>query len=401
MKKLLRVILPLLILAAGIGVARYFLSTKAETKREKKARPAAVVETRVFAPISRPATVEAMGAVMPARAVVITPEVGGRVIEQSPRLIPGGRFTAGDVLARIDPRDYELAVAQAEAQVVQAGYQLKVEEQRGAVAEREWEIFDRDAAGTREGRDMALRKPHLAAARAALAATRSGLAKAKLAVGRATLTAPFNAFVREEAIELGQLLGPASRVATLVGTDAFHVQVSVPVDELRWIALPDADGAGGASARVVHEISPELRVERPGRVVQLLGELDPRGRMARLLVEVMDPFGLKEPDAGAEPLLLGAYVRVTIEGRRVQDVLALPREVLRPGDVVWVLGDDDRLVLHEVTVRRWGADEVLVAATLPAGARVITSALATPVAGMALRSLSDEAPAARATEARR
>jgi RND family efflux transporter MFP subunit len=401
MKKLLRVLLPLLILVAGIGVARHFLSTRPETPRKKKPKVAAVVETRAFSPISRPATVEAMGAVMAARAVVITPEVSGRVVEHSPRLIRGGRFSAGDLLARVEPRDYELAVAQAKAQVVQAGYQLKVEEQRGAVAEREWELFDQAATSTKAGRDMALRKPHRQAAQAALSAARSGLATAELAVQRTTLTAPFNAFVREEAIELGQMIGPSSRVATLVGTDAFHVQVSVPVDELRWIALPDADGAGGALARVVQEVSFEHRVERQGRVVQLLGELDPRGRMARLLVEVADPLGLTRPDAEAAPLLLGAYVRVSIEGRRVEDVLALPRRVLRSGDVVWVLGDDGRLAIHEVTVSRRGADEVLVEASLPPGARIITSALATPVAGMALRTLDEDAPAVRAAEARR
>jgi hypothetical protein len=126
-----------------------------------------------------------------------------------------------------------------------------------------------------------------------------------------------------------------------------------------------------------------------GTVLRVLGDLDPIGAQARVLVEIPDPLGLA---SGARPLLLNAFVEVTFEGGAAEPaadalvaVTRIPRKALREGDKVWVLAPDDTLTIRAVEVVLREAGHVLVGEGLKAGERVIVSRLAAPLPGMQLR----------------
>jgi len=354
---------------------------------ERRPRPVAptLVEVTSVTFTEEPVHVVAMGTVIPARETQLQPEVGGRVVELNPRLVPGGLFRAGEVMLRIEPDDYQAVVLEREAQLAQARLDLKVEEGRHTIAEREWALLGAEVPAEAAARELALRTPHLTRARAALKAAEGALQRARRDVERTAVRAPFNAVIREENVEVGQLLSPQTPIARVVGTDEAWVQVSLPLDRLAALALPDAAGRGGAAARILYE--PDgVRVERPGRVVRLLADLDPVGRMARLLVAVQDPFGLEgDGPAGGLPLLLGTYVRVEIEGRRLSRVVRLPRDAVHEGDRVWVMGPDGRLEIRKVEVAWRSETSVLVRRGLRNGERVVVSGIANPLPGMPLR----------------
>lgn len=387
MKLFLKTVLPILVLAGGVAAAVVMVKTRPQAARvEPKERPTLVRVSAVEA-YTEPVRVPATGVVRAARQLVLQPEVTGRVIEHSPALVPGGLASAGEVLVRVDPRDYELMVKQQRAAVERARFELKLEAGRAGIAEREWELLEgRDGAAS-EGRDLALRKPHLANARASLVSAQGGLDRARLSVERAELRAPFNAVVLDESIEIGQLVSPASRLATLVGTDEVWVQVSLPIERLSQIALPDAAGGAGALCHIVLDGAEGVVQEREGRVLRVLPDLDPQGRMARLLVSVEDPLGLREAGGGSRAglsLLLGSYVRVEIEGHGFDGVVRIPRAALRNGDRVWVMNGEDLLEVRDVEVAWRMRDAVLVAAGLAPGDRVVTSRISTPIPGMRL-----------------
>ncbi|MCA9583061.1 MAG: HlyD family efflux transporter periplasmic adaptor subunit, partial [Myxococcales bacterium] len=183
--------------------------------------------------------------------------------------------------------------------------------------------------------------------------------------------------------EVGQVVGPQSPVVTLVGTDRFWVQVSVPVNHLAWISVPGRNGTEGSKALVRHT-SGEQVVERIGHVVRMLGDLDPVGRMARLLVEIEDPLRLNKDEPGL-PLLLGAYVEVRIEGQEVEDVIEIPRSTLQEGNQVYVMTPKNLLDIRSVTVPWRTEDTVWVSKGLSTGDRVITSRIPLALRGMTLR----------------
>ncbi len=385
-RKFLRWSLPLIVLAGGVLGAWWLVANRPRAQREpvEPVPPLArVVEARQS---TEPVTVVAMGTVVPAKRVVLQPEVSGRIVEQSPQLLPGGLFRAGDVILRIDPRDYETAVKQQEAAVEQARLEVEVEKGRQVIAEREWKLLEDDISLDGASQDLALRKPQQKNARAALEAAESGLEQARLQLERTRVYAPFNAVVQEEFVDEGQLVSPQTQLATLIGTDRFWVQVSVPVERLRWLSFSGTEGSGDSNVRVTQELSGEATIERTARLVRLLGDLDPVGRMARVLVEIDDPLGLdSKKDPARLPLMLGAYVRVEIEGKRAEAAFLLPRTAIHEGDEVWIADNENRLEIRPVDVFWRSKDTVLIRKGLREGDRVVTNPIPMPIPNMKLR----------------
>lgn len=394
MKALITALLCVLIVAAAAYTSAWLIRTRPLPERREPTDAGALVEAIEVRPGRTAVRVEAMGTVVPARRVALIPEVSGRIVELSPSLVPGGRIRRGEIVVRIDPRDFEHALARAEADLERARYELALEEGRQTVAKREWSLLEPDVVELEANRALALREPHLRNAKAAFSAAESGLADAKLRLERTRLAAPFDCLVEEESVEEGQLVSPQSALATLVGTERFWVQVSVSVDDLAWIRLPSSDGASpGAEARVVQELGRGERIVRLGRVARLLGSLDPVGRMARLLVEIDDPLGPAVEEGSSDlPLLLGAYVRVEIQGRVLEDAFELSRSALRDGGAVWVANGEDRLEIRPVEVAWRGRESVAILRGLSAGDRVVTSPIPNAIRGMKLRLASGAAP---------
>ena len=104
--------IPALVVLGGAAVAVAITVTTPEPAIVALEEPDLVVHTQVVRAEAHQAIVAATGLVAPGREVFVLPEVSGRIVFVSDRLVPGGRFQAGEVMARIDARDYELAVDQ-------------------------------------------------------------------------------------------------------------------------------------------------------------------------------------------------------------------------------------------------------------------------------------------------
>ncbi len=389
MQRALKFILPPIVVALGVAVLVVLVKTKPQPAKASTENPALLVSTTKAVQIERSARVYGQGTVIAARQVTIQPQVSGELIEVNPKLVAGGRVKKDEVLARINPRDYRLRVQQSGANVQQAQFNLDVEQGRRKVAEREWDLVGNEIANVDEaGRQLALRRPHQRNARASLAGARSGLALARLNLERTVIRAPFNALVLNENADVGQVAAPGAPLATLVGSDEFWIRVSVPVEELSWLKLPGPDGEGGSMVDIEQRAG-EATVKRTGRVLRLLGDVDPVGRMARVIIAVDNPMG--EEGKGL-PLLLGAFVNVEAKGRAITNAIAIPREALRPNDTVWVMTPQKTLEIRKVEVALRQRDDVLIQSGLKPGDAIITSRIETPVSGMPVRTGAVVAP---------
>jgi RND family efflux transporter MFP subunit len=366
------------VIVAATAVAFGLVATKEEPPRTEKPLEGTLVEIIRISSGRHDVDLHAKGTVVPAMEVVLQPELGGRVIWQSSELVAGGRFKADQPILRIDPRDYQLTVEAHRSKVNRAKLDLAIEARRGEVAKREWSSFgEMDVSD--EQRALAQREPQLESARLALKAAQSSLKKAQLDLTRTTLRAPFNAMVVTESVDPGQLINPQTSVARLVGTDNYHVQVSVPVSALRTARVPTADEPG-SQAKIIQRVGQET-IERPGEVIRQLPDLDPGGAMARVLLNIENPLGQR----GDLPLLLGSFVDVSIGAQPIDNAIRLPRLALRNGRNVYVMNDDNLLEIREVQIVWTEPDAVLVTGGLGPDERVITSRISTPVPNMLLR----------------
>jgi RND family efflux transporter MFP subunit len=365
-------------MVAAAAAAFALVATKAEPPRAEKTLEGTLVEVIQIGTSQHDVDLHAKGTVVPAKEIVLQAELGGRVIWQSPELVAGGRFKTDQPMVRIDPRDYQLAVESYRSQVNRAKLDLSIEARRGEVAKREWNAFG-EMDVSEEQRALAQREPQLEATRLALKAAQSALKKAQLDLTRATLRAPFNAMVVSENVDTGQLLSPQTSVARLVGTDEYHVQVSVPVASLRTVRARTAD-APGSEAKIVQRVGQET-IERRAEVIRQLPDLDAGGAMARLLLNIDNPLG--EP--GDLPLLLGSFVDVAVAAQPIDDAIRLPRVALRNGRNVYVMNEQDLLEIRDVQIAWTEPDAVLITGGLEPNERVVISRIATPIPNMLLR----------------
>lgn len=370
------------LLGASLGIFRWLVATKPAPAKEDDRQVATPVEVLPVTPRRDRIDVVASGTVRPARQVVIAAEVGGKVLWMSPELVPGGRFKAGQPVVRLDGRDYRLALEQQSAAVRMAQTELAVEESRKRLAEKEWQMLGEKPP---EPGSLALREPFLETAKAGVKAAQSNMRRTELAIARTGVTAPWNAVVLTVNIEVGHIVAPGVPLAVLVGTDAYWVEVAIPVDRLAWIDVPGIDGAKtGAAARIVYQLG-DKTVERAGKIVRLAGDVDPVGRMARLIVEIPDPVAADQP-----PLLLNSFVEIHLAGDHVDDIYELPRTALRDDGQVWIARADNTLHMQQVDLI-WRRPSSVVVRGLTSGDRVITSPVPGATEGMAVRVV--EAPA--------
>ena len=351
-------------------------------------RNAMFVETLEVAATSEPIVIEASGTVVPAREIGLHPQVAGEIEMLSPSLEPGGLVAAGELLVELDDAEYRIAEDQAEAQRDIAEASRRLEEANQEVARAEYELFGSSLDDRAE--DLMLREPQLAQAEASLESAEAALDRAQLDRRRTRIEAPFDAFVDSRTADVGSRVTPGSQIAWLIGTDRFWIEVSIPVDALRWIDVPGRDGTEGSVAHVYHDVAWGPDVYREARVVRLDPALEDGGRLARVLVEVEDPMALQPENADLPELFLNAWVRVEIVGESIDNTIAINRDHLRNGHEVWVLTADDTLDIREVEILFRRIDDVLVGDGLATGDQVITSELQAPVDGMTLRTRPPE-----------
>ena len=380
-RPIIRIVLSLVILGAGIGAASYLKNSAPRTKKRPPVKLSPTVLIQTVKPSSYQIIVTAMGTVIPAREVVLKSRVSGEIVEIHPEFTEGGFLKKDTRILQIDPQDYELALARKRSTVTDAEYALKLELGHQAVAKREWELLNQGKAALDMEKELALRQPHLDKVRADLSAAEAELKAAMLDLERTHITLPFNAMVRSKSVDRGSQVTPQEPLAELVGTDAYRVQASLPVDRLEWIDVPVQTGDHGSKARIIYGRGNECS----GKVIRLLGDLAAEGRMARILVEVADPLGLNASNQNRTPLLIGEYVRVKIIGRKLDNVFQIPRTALKDNSSIWIVGENQTLEIRKVRAVWRDADVVLLQDGLKPGERLIVSDLPAPVEGMTVR----------------
>jgi len=358
---------PVALVGAAALLGWLILRSGPVTVAEPKERIRKVVKTVAPVPGDYAIQVTVFGEVVPAQRVVIEPQVSGNVLRVNPKVLPGGILRQGEELFAIDPVLAELDVEENGAELIRAQANLSETERKyseGRSLARDKVIADTELASLEAA--VRIQKAEVDRLEARLERSRELLRRHRI-------TAPFNAVVLDESIDIGQRVSPGDNAVTLAGTDSFRVVASVPVDQLQWIDLPQHD-LPGARATVVMDTGTNGGAEFSGEVIQLEGAIEASGRMARVLVRVDDPLRVAAATPG-NSLLLGSYVRVEIDAGVLRGVLAIDRPALRDDGRIWVAGSDGRLKMRDVNIR-WKAERTIyIDAALDEGESLIVSDL--------------------------
>ena len=195
-----RLLVPLLILALSAAIFVALVNNQPTLKTTvKEPVPVAVRALDInLAPMQL--SVSSEGNVQPSIETKLVAQVAGEVVELSSTLVAGGDFSKGDVLLKLDPRDYEIALARSQAALSRAQA-----EQRYAAEEtaRIRSLYGEELASIAQ---LQSAERLLAVANAALDDASAAVKRASVDLERTVFTAPFNGRVRAENVDIGQFL---------------------------------------------------------------------------------------------------------------------------------------------------------------------------------------------------
>lgn len=386
MNTLLKTVLPLLVLVIGALGAKTLIDSRVLPDAKAPEVPIPLVTTLKAQRSDYRVHVPSQGTVMPRTESQLVVEVSGRVTSISPDFINGGFMEEGELLLQIDPRDYELAVAQAGVEMARAARRVTEEEADSEVARQEWERI-----GDGEPSELTLRLPQVAEAKATLVAAEAMLERAKRDLERTQVLAPFSGRVRSKSVDTGQFVSMGSSIATVYATDYAEVRLPLPDRELEFLDLPFAGDQADPSLLPEVELFADFAGKArswSARLVRTEGELDAMTRMVMAVARVENPYG----QPGAEvPLALGMFVKGTIAGHLLEDVFALPRTAVRDGERAYILDDDDRLHFVPVEIVRRERELVILRADIPEGTRIVISPIEIVTDGMQVRDVANDA----------
>ena len=385
-KKTLLICVTVLVVAAGALVLIYSTEPTAQRSSASKQTAMLVDVTPVESGTFRP-TITVMGAVRPEQEILLRPRVSGEIIAISDAFTPGGFVNAGETLLQIDPADYEAGLLERQSELHQVSADLELELGRQELAKDDYQELEGTISS--EYKTLVLREPQLKTAQARVEAAQAALQRAQLDLDRTRIRAPFAAQVLTRDANVGSQVSPGETLGQLVGTDFYWVEAAVPVSNIRWIELPDGSGSIGSPARVRNRAAWPEGTFRKARVHSLIGALESRTRLARVLLTIADPLAHDEASAGLPPLMVGSYVEVRIEGKPIENVIRLERDYLRQNDTVWVKANGV-LEIRTVDLAFLDKQYAYISEGLNANDLVVTTNLASVFEGASLRLEGEE-----------
>lgn len=442
-----RILLILPALAIGVFLFRIQVADGPGEATVEAPPPAPVaVRVRTVEPQPIEISVSGFGRVQPVRTWEAISRVDGRVEEVHPDLAVGTVVAAGDLLVRVDPRDYEIArdraaanLATAEAQLAeldasegslqdQLDLEREIEDvlrgeversqtlvERGSVAATTLERARRDLI-TQQRRvvelenQIALIPVQRRSAEATVRSRQVELEEAERDLSNVLVTAPFEGRVTEASASEGEYVRPGDRLATLDWVGAVEVAAQVQPAQMQQalgLLIPDLTALPaailserGAAEEALAATGVEAIVrstdgasfEWEATIVRTEGAVDSETGTFGIVVRVGDPT-VPDPVNRRPPLTTGAFVEVVFRADAAP-ALTLPRSALIERDgvmYVYVADGEDRLGRVAIEVRGGVGDEVVVASGLAPGDRVVLAPPRPAILGQALAPVEDGA----------
>lgn len=360
------VVIPgILIGAVALAIAMSQLAPEPPKRENRKLD--LLVDTYPLEMSSEQFRVRSQGTVQPRTQTILSAEVSGSIVNMSPKFVAGGVFAANEVLMRIDPSDYRVAVSRTEALVKQRQIE-----------------FD----GAKKLRSQGYRaESEYASAAAALAAAEAEFESAKRNLERTYIRLPYEGMVLTKEADLGQFVNPGTRLGVTFATDVAEVRLPLTDQDLAFVDLPaaaDISASGAAAGPLVR-----LSATRKGRqeswqaqIVRTEGVVDERSRVTYAVAQVQDPYRLH---GEGTPLPIGTFVAADIVGTQDVAAIRIPRTALRGSDQVLVVTDDDKIDIRTVEIVYSDQGFVYVVAGVSPGERITTTAIEAPTDGMSVR----------------
>ncbi|WP_251978403.1 efflux RND transporter periplasmic adaptor subunit [Salinicola avicenniae] len=374
----------LLIVVAG-GAAYYFLADDNSASEEEvgtsesaggqAGMPATAVAAIAASQGDLPLELTALGTVRPLQSVAVRPRVEGELL--SVNFEEGEEVQQGQRLARIDPRDYQAQLDQAQGQLAQDQAQLASAREDLARYEK---LIETNYVSRQE---LEQQRQLVRQYEGTVASDRASVQSAQVQLDYTDISAPISGIVGIRNVDPGNIvqLGDDDPIVTITQLDPISVIFSLPsryVDTVRQ--------------RLTNGDRPSVRVTGTD------GETY-RGQLSSIDSNINSGTGtirlratLENPDGGLYP---NAYVDVSLVSQILRDRVIVPEPAVQTGqdgNYVYVVGDDDTVSRRDVTLEATQDGRSALTSGVEAGERVVVDGVDNLREGASVRVVSDALP---------
>ncbi|MBV1876171.1 MAG: efflux RND transporter periplasmic adaptor subunit [Pseudomonadales bacterium] len=378
-------LIPLLIVTV-CGLAAYWMSAQ-QTMPAQRLAPPPTMLVDVIKAVKQTIQiqVDVQGTVAPRTQTNLISEVSGLIMEVSPAFVAGGFFKQGDLLVRIDARNYLAEVKRAEASVASARTAVTKENGLAEYAAADWQRSQTRLSSSKSASNLTLRKPQLAEAIANLQFAQAELVKRQGDLDRTVIRAPYDGLIRQKKADIGQYVTVGSQLAETFAVDVAEIRLPLPDREIPYLALPSTITNPGPGPRV--ELTAEIGGEIHhwhGNIVRTEGVFDEASRVLYVIAQVIDPYNQLN-NSWQTPLRIGTFVNASISGRQTKNLIKLPRSVLNANNHIWTINDQQQLIAKKVSLYRTDDQFIYVNNGLNDTETVCLTTLDNPLPGTLVR----------------
>lgn len=379
-KKILRRLSPLFIIAVFAAAAWLLINTQEAPEQKDEPINIPIVDVQTVTPQTLSLNLPSYGVVNPKYKTQLVTEVQGRMLNISANFVAGGVVKKGEQLAIIEPSDYEADLIQAEATLAQATAALNEEKARGEVAKVEFKDFTQGLPPA-----LGLRIPQLKKEQANVKYAQAALARAQRNLERTVIRAPFDGIIKARNVDLGQYVTLGTNLGELYDTSIAEIRLPLTNEELAYLeSVENPDTSVTLTAQLAGK-----QVTWQGTIVRSENVIDEQTRMVYLVAEIRDPYLRNTKTSGQLPLKYGSFVNAVITGRTVNDVVTLPRHVVRNGQVA-VVTQDNIIEMRQVNIIRSDVDTLYIKGSFKANERISTTSVNSLSSGQTVKILGEE-----------
>ncbi len=335
--------------------------------------------------------VESQGKVQASRMASVSAPVAGPVEWISPSMEAGGFVIEGETLLRLDSSDFETARARSAASLQQAQAEASFASNEYA---RLQELAEKRLASDSQLQESK-RSAEVNAAR--LADAEASYRQAELDLERTNIKAPFDAVIQSRDVELGQYVNRAQSIAVLYGANEVEVRIPLALRQLGFLDVPL-----GMRGELSGDLAPDVILSGSyggqeynwnGKLVRTEAAIDANSNTVQTIIRVEQPkisaYSSEWSGAVQIPMPIGLYVKASIAGKRVDDLIALPRTVIRNNNQVLVVDSENKMYYRDIEIYRLEEDRVLISGGLLPGEFICTSPIQSVVNGMSVQPIRE------------
>jgi RND family efflux transporter MFP subunit len=379
-------LLPLSIIIIAVGLIFLIVENPPKNQRKKSSKaPQMTVATTTLTPQNYQIMVQSFGTVKPRTQSGLFAQVSGQINYVSKQFRAGGFFEQGDILIKLDDRDYRAEVKIAQASLMSAKQNLQEENARVQQAKADWKRLGNGEAPNA----LVLRQPQFEAAQAQVLSAEAQLDKVELSLERTRIVAPYAGRILNQKVDIGQVISSNTLLADIFAVDYVEIRLPIKNKDLPLMKLPEEyrhshenseastpykEGASNNSEMISNVvISSDLMGKKTwqGKIVRTESAIDTMSQQLYVVAQIIRPYD-GEYSQGAQ-IKMGQYVTATITGRIIENALVVPSSAIYQGSYVYIVKDG--LLLRKEITLGWqnGEEAIITQGVMPGDELVLTS----------------------------